>query len=75
MAVRFHVHVQPTASSVMTQVATTWSAVAVGYVPARGDRRKVQRYSVIINRQPPNASGERYWQTCSGAWRHARHIR
>jgi len=37
MAVRFHVHVQPTAAAVMAQVTAARRPVAIGNVPASGD--------------------------------------
>lgn len=68
---RLHVHVQPTAAAVVAQIAAARRPVAVGDVPGRGDRRIVERYRLVIDRQPPNASGERYWQPGRRTRRHA----
>lgn len=75
MAVRLHVHIQPTAATVMAQIAAARSPVAIGDVPASSDRRKVQRYRFVVDRQPPNASSERYRQAGGRPRWHARQIR
>lgn len=75
VAVWLHVHVQPTAAAVVTQVSTARRPVAVRDVPARGDRRMVQRYRLVVDRQSSNAPGVRHRQTGGGPGRHAWQIR
>lgn len=75
MAVWLHVHVQPTAASVMAQVAAARSAIAIGYVPGRCDRRIIKRYRLVIDRQSPNTPGKRHGQSGSGPGWHAGQIR
>lgn len=71
---RRHVHVQPTAAAVMAQIAAARGPVAVRDVPGRDDRRIVQRYRLVVDRQPPDAPGERHRQPGGGSRRHAGQI-
>jgi len=71
---RFHVHVQPTASTVMTQVATARCPVTISNVPASCDRRIVECYRLVVDRQSTYTSGEWNRKSGRGAGCHARQI-
>lgn len=72
---RFHVHIQPTASAVMTQVTTTRCPVAVSNVSARCDRRIVECYRLVVDRQSTYTSGKWNRKSGGGARWHAGQIR
>lgn len=74
MAVWFHVHVQPTASAVVAQVAAARCPVAISNVPASGDRRIVECYRLVVDRQSAYASCERNRKSGRGAGWHTGQI-
>lgn len=74
MAVWFHVHVQPTASAVVAQVAAAWCPIAICNVPASCNRRIVECYRLVVDRQSAYTSGERNRKSGRGAGWHAGQI-